>query len=149
VRAIRHAETDDLVGPNVAALVRSPTGRQGRPSKALTVDQARSSSTPQQAGFAAKVRLAVRTTDPTGCTGRTGIVADLLGPASGAVTLPLRLYWSPAGRVFDLDDAFMLQSMYQVVLGEAIRAEELTGDLNRDRLIAVWRTSTSPKECGG
>jgi integrase len=41
VRAIRHAEADDLVGRNVAALVRSPAGRQGRPSKALTVDQAR------------------------------------------------------------------------------------------------------------
>ncbi|HEX8007912.1 MAG TPA: hypothetical protein VF482_15965, partial [Trebonia sp.] len=40
VRAIRHAESDDLVGWNVAALVRPPTGRQGRPSKAMTVEQA-------------------------------------------------------------------------------------------------------------
>ena len=40
VRAIRHAEADDLVGRNVAALVRPPARRQGRPSKALTVDQA-------------------------------------------------------------------------------------------------------------
>jgi integrase len=39
-RAIRHAEADDLVGRNVAALVRPPEGRQGRPSKALTVEQA-------------------------------------------------------------------------------------------------------------
>jgi integrase len=41
VRAIRHAEADDIVGRNVAALVRPPAGREGRPSKALTVDQAR------------------------------------------------------------------------------------------------------------
>ena len=41
VRAIRHAEADDLIGRNVAALVRPPTGRLGRPSKALSVDQAR------------------------------------------------------------------------------------------------------------
>ena len=41
MRAIRHAEADDLVGRNVAALVRPPVGRRGRPSKALTVDQAR------------------------------------------------------------------------------------------------------------
>ena len=41
VRAIRHAETDSLVGRNVAALVRPPTGQDGRPSKALTLDQAR------------------------------------------------------------------------------------------------------------
>jgi hypothetical protein len=66
-------------------------------------------------------------------------LADLHGPASGAVTLlPLRLYWSPPGRVFDLDDPFSLRSMYQVVLREAIRAEELTSYLNRDALIAVW-----------
>ena len=58
-------------------------------------------------------------------------LADLRGPASGTVTLPLRLFWSPAGRVFDLDDPFLLRSMYQVVLGEAIRAEELTAYLNR------------------
>ena len=41
VRAIRHAEAADIVSRNVAALVRPPAGRQGRPSKALTVDQAR------------------------------------------------------------------------------------------------------------
>jgi integrase len=41
VRAIRHAEADNLVGRNVAALVRPPTGQDGRPSKALTLDQAR------------------------------------------------------------------------------------------------------------
>src|SRR5271166_40812 len=40
VRAIRHAEADDIVARNVAELVRPPAGRQGRPSKALTVDQA-------------------------------------------------------------------------------------------------------------
>jgi site-specific recombinase XerD len=40
VRAIRHAEADDLVGRNVAALVRPPTGYEGRPSKALSVEQA-------------------------------------------------------------------------------------------------------------
>lgn len=72
-------------------------------------------------------------------------LADLRGPAGGTVTLPLRLFWSPAGRVFDLDDPFMLRSMYQVVLGEAIRAEELTTFLNRDRLLAVWRDLYLPK----
>jgi len=41
VRAIRQAEADDLVGRNVAALVRPPAGRDGRPSKAMSVVQAR------------------------------------------------------------------------------------------------------------
>ena len=40
-RAIRHAEADDLVGRNVAALVKSPRGRSGRPSKSFTLDQAK------------------------------------------------------------------------------------------------------------
>ena len=41
VRAIRHAERDDLVGRNVAALVDAPKGQQaGRPSKPLTLEQA-------------------------------------------------------------------------------------------------------------
>jgi integrase len=41
VRAIRHAERDDLVGRNVAALVDPPKGQQaGRPSKSLTLGQA-------------------------------------------------------------------------------------------------------------
>jgi len=72
-------------------------------------------------------------------------LADLRGPARGTVALPLRLFWSPPGRVFDLDRPFMLQSMYQVVLGEAIRAEELTTYLNRDVLLAVWRDLYLPK----
>ena len=40
VRAIRHAEADDLVGRNVAALVTPPRGLEGRPSKSLTLAQA-------------------------------------------------------------------------------------------------------------
>jgi len=42
VRAIRLAEADDLVGRNVASLVSVPTGAAGRPSKALTLQQAKS-----------------------------------------------------------------------------------------------------------
>jgi len=40
-RAIRHAEADDLVGRNVAALVKAPQGRTGRPSKSFTLQQAK------------------------------------------------------------------------------------------------------------
>ena len=40
VRAIRYAEANDLVGRNVAALVDSPKGLEGRPSKSLTLPQA-------------------------------------------------------------------------------------------------------------
>ena len=39
-RAIRHAEANDIVSRNVAALADTPKGQHGRPSKSLTVDQA-------------------------------------------------------------------------------------------------------------
>jgi hypothetical protein len=72
-------------------------------------------------------------------------LADLRGPARGPVTLPLRLYWSPPGRVFDLDDPYQLRSMYQTVLGEAARPEDLTSHLDRGTLIAVWPDLHLPK----
>jgi len=40
-RAIRWAEARDLVGRNVALLCTAPTGKEGRPSKSMTLDQAR------------------------------------------------------------------------------------------------------------
>jgi len=40
-RAIRHAEGNDLVGRNVAALVKPPKGRSGRPSRSFTLEQAK------------------------------------------------------------------------------------------------------------
>ena len=39
-RAIRHAEASDLASRNVAILADTPKGREGRPSKSLTLDQA-------------------------------------------------------------------------------------------------------------
>jgi hypothetical protein len=40
-RAIRHAQASDLVGRNVAALVQPPHGREGRPSKSFSLEQAK------------------------------------------------------------------------------------------------------------
>jgi integrase len=40
-RAIRHAEGNDLIARNVAALVKPPRGRTGRPSKSFTLEQAK------------------------------------------------------------------------------------------------------------
>jgi integrase len=39
-RTLRHAEASDLVSRNVAALVDTPRGQEGRPSKSLTLEQA-------------------------------------------------------------------------------------------------------------
>ncbi len=65
-------------------------------------------------------------------------LADLRGPASGTVQLPLWLYWSGPSPAFDLSDSFMRRWLYQTVLREAARPEDLTSYLNQDILIAIW-----------
>jgi hypothetical protein len=49
-RAIRHAESNDLVGRNVAALVKAPQGRSGRPSKSFTLERAKAGKDGSGAG---------------------------------------------------------------------------------------------------
>jgi hypothetical protein len=71
-------------------------------------------------------------------------LADLQGPRSGLAELPLRLFWC-ADRTFDLDDPGMLRWMYQNVLREATRAEDLTSYLHGDTLVAVWPDLVLPE----
>ena len=73
-------------------------------------------------------------------------LADLRGPADGVVELPLRLFWSATDRTFDLSDPDLLRSMYEKVLREAIRIDELTTYLNGARLIAVWPDLFLPRD---
>jgi hypothetical protein len=81
--------------------------------------------------------------------GRRAIVvsdlASLRGPSRGTVELPLRLYWSGPSPVFDLQDPDMRRWLYQIVLREASRPEDLTGYLDRDTLIGVWPELHLPK----
>ena len=63
-------------------------------------------------------------------------LASLRGPAAGTVELPLRLFWSSPDRTFDLDKPFM--RLYQTVLREASRPEDLIRDLDRQTLISLW-----------
>ena len=81
--------------------------------------------------------------------GRAGLVAaslaDLRGPARGVVELPLRLFWSTPDRTFDLDQPSMLQAMYEAVLREASRPDDLASYLNGEVLVAVWPELYLPK----
>jgi DNA invertase Pin-like site-specific DNA recombinase len=72
-------------------------------------------------------------------------LAELRGPAAGMVELPLRLFWSSPDRTFDLGKPFMLRSLYETVLREASRPEDLTTYLNADTLLAVWPDLYLPK----
>ena len=72
-------------------------------------------------------------------------LADLTGPTEGTVELPLWLFWSSPDRVFDLRQTFMLRAMYETVLGEARRPEDLTAYLDGETLIALWPDLFLPK----
>ena len=80
--------------------------------------------------------VAVRT-EYYGRPGRRAIVvsdlASLRWPSRGTVELLLRLYWSGPVPVFDLEDPDMRRWLYQIVLREASRPEDLTGYLDRTR----------------
>jgi hypothetical protein len=73
-------------------------------------------------------------------------LAGLRGPTEGVAGLPLRLFWSAPDRTFDLSDIDMLRSMYEKVLRDAVRMDELTTYLNGSRLIDVWPDLYLPKD---
>jgi hypothetical protein len=81
--------------------------------------------------------------------GRGVVVAasleDLRGPAEGVVELPLWLFWSSADRTFDLGDRDMRLWLYQTVLREASRSEDLAAYLDRGTLIALWPDLCLPR----
>ena len=72
-------------------------------------------------------------------------LADLRGPTTSAIELPLRLYWSSPSRIFDLDDPEKRRWLYQIVLREAGTAHDLTSYLDRDTLIELWPQLHLPK----
>jgi hypothetical protein len=72
-------------------------------------------------------------------------LADLQGPTEGSVELPLWLFWSCPGHTFDLSDRDMRQWLYETVLRESGRLEDLTAYLDGDTLIALWPDLYLPK----
>ena len=72
-------------------------------------------------------------------------LGDLHGPVTGAVKLPLRLFWSLPDHWFDLDDPDLLRWFYQTVLREASRAEDLTTYLDGATLSGLWPDLFLPK----
>ena len=81
--------------------------------------------------------------------GRRAVVADSLadlqGPAEGMVELPIWLFWSSPDHTFDLGKPFMLRSLYETVLVEASRPEDLAAYLDGGTLVALWPDLHLPK----
>lgn len=70
-------------------------------------------------------------------------LADLQGPTTGTVELPIWLFWHP-DRAFNLDEPGMLAWVYQIVLREASSPMDLAY-LNGDALTALWPGLYLPK----
>ena len=73
-----------------------------------------------------------------------GTLGELTGPAHGLVELPLRLWWNPV-RTFDLDQPTMLAWMYENVLREAVRVDELRSYLHGPTLVRIWPELNLPR----
>lgn len=71
-------------------------------------------------------------------------LGELRGPLRGVVELPQRLMWNPR-RDFDLGKPDLLLWMYENVLREAIRHEELRRWVNGRRLVKVWPELNLPR----
>lgn len=52
--------------------------------------------------------------------------------------MPQRLFWSGAGRVFDLSDSDQLLEMYEAIFDAARTEADLTEHLDRAILARVW-----------
>jgi DNA invertase Pin-like site-specific DNA recombinase len=65
-------------------------------------------------------------------------LADLRGPVTGLVELPLRLFWSLPDHSFDLDEPDMRLWYYQTVLREATRPDDLAAYLDSYTLVGIW-----------
>ncbi|MGH3166802.1 MAG: hypothetical protein ACRDN0_13060 [Trebonia sp.] len=64
-------------------------------------------------------------------------LAELRGPASGVIELPVRLYWSGSRR-FDLADPHQAADLCEAVLDTAATADDLTAFLNAGVLVRAW-----------
>jgi hypothetical protein len=81
--------------------------------------------------------------------GRAALVAGdlsaLRGPAHGTIELPLRLFWSAPDHRFSLDDPEERKLLYQTVLREASRPDDLTAYLNGGLLASLWHELSLPR----
>jgi hypothetical protein len=73
-----------------------------------------------------------------------GTLQELTGPEHGTVELPLRLIRGPR-RTFDLDDPDARLWMYENVLGESVRIDELRQFLHGPTLVAIWPALHLPR----
>jgi hypothetical protein len=72
-------------------------------------------------------------------------LGELAGPLSGVIRLPLRLDWSERTE-FRLDDPAERNVMYERVIREATRGDDLRSYLNEQVLRQVWNQLFLPAQ---
>ena len=73
-------------------------------------------------------------------------LAELHGPTSGIAELPHRLMWqAPPMRRFNLDDPYQRCRVYEIVLREAVRVDELQIWLDGPTLLRLWPALYLPR----
>ncbi|WP_085066372.1 hypothetical protein [Catenuloplanes japonicus] len=72
-------------------------------------------------------------------------LADLHGPATGSVTLPIHLDWSGSPE-YDLNDSARMVDYYRTVLIEATKPSDLDDYLDRAVLVELWPSLWLPPE---
>jgi hypothetical protein len=68
-------------------------------------------------------------------------LADLRGPTTGTVELPIWVFWSGGSAedsTFSLDDPVSRAALYRTVIREARKPTDLTEFLDRDTLVRMW-----------
>ncbi|MGC4806292.1 hypothetical protein [Micromonospora sp. DT233] len=81
---------------------------------------------------------------PGRCAVVVNDLAALCGPTEGVVELPHRLLWRPDRHV-DLGQEWALSSLYEIVLTEAVRTDELCAWLDGPTLVRVWSDLYLPR----
>jgi hypothetical protein len=64
-------------------------------------------------------------------------LAELHGPTTGIVTLPIHIDWTPSS-TYDLAEPQRIQTMYETVLREAGSENEIATWICRDLLMTHW-----------
>jgi hypothetical protein len=94
-------------------------------------------------------------TDPASTTGRRygdhrpypdppARLADLIGPTSGTIELPITIDWGPR-RTYDLGRDADRRVVYEFVLQEASTTEEVSTYVNGEILASVWARLWLPR----
>ena len=68
---------------------------------------------------------------------RVDALEDLQGPDSGAVTLPVTVYWSGRRDTFDVGDPRDRRTVYQAALSNG-RRDHIEHLVNRELLVQDW-----------